>query len=110
MHFALSSLLAAQDSTTVGWFREIVELLQTGGPWTLLVVAGWVIWKLYEKREADKVKHDAEKQHLNDRLLAMAERQNEVLEKATRNQALLLEAVREAQGAPRLLVKPLQEG
>lgn len=76
-------------------WREILEALQTGGPWTLLLVAGWVIRYLYQGRERDRDRHDAEKQKLNDRLIGMAEKQNEVLEKATSNQALLLEAVQQ---------------
>jgi len=76
--------------------KDILEAIQTGGPWTLLIGAGWVVRYLYQGREGDRDRHDAEKQKLNDRLIGMAEKQNEVLEKATHNQVLLLEAVQRA--------------
>lgn len=74
-------------------FQQALDAIKTGGPWTLVLALSWVVRFLYLKREADKEKHDTEKQKLNDRLLGMAEKQNEVLEKATENQAAILEAM-----------------
>jgi hypothetical protein len=49
---------------------------------------------LYQAREQDRVRHDEEKQKLNDRIIGMAEKQNELLDRADLNQKLLIEAVR----------------
>lgn len=81
-------------------FQQVLEMLKTGGPWTLVIFLGWVVRFLYVKRETDKEKHDEAKQKLNDRILEMANKQNEVLERAVENQALILETI---QGAPRQL-------
>jgi biopolymer transport protein ExbB/TolQ len=89
-------------------FKDILEALQTGGPWTLLILLGWVVRYLYQAREKDRAAYDVEKQKLNDRLLGMAEKQNDVLEKATANQALLLEAVQRSQ--LRALPHPQESG
>jgi hypothetical protein len=74
-------------------FSSIVETLKTGGPWAIIAVMGWVIRHLYTQRDSDRTKHDDEKQKLNDRLIAMAEKQNEIFEKASDNQTLLLAAL-----------------
>jgi len=49
------------------------------------------------------VTHAEEKQKLNDRIIAMAEKQNDLLERSANNQTLLLEAMnapREARELP----------
>lgn len=69
------------------------EVLSAGGPWTLLLGALYAVRHLYLAREADRAKFDADKQALNDRLVAMATRQNEILVRATDNQQLLLAAM-----------------
>jgi hypothetical protein len=74
--------------------KAITEILATGGPWTLVVFLGVVVKYLYQAREQDRVHYDAEKQKLNDRIIAMAERQNDVLDKTELNQKLLIEAMR----------------
>lgn len=74
--------------------KGITEVLSTGGPWTLVLFLGFVVKYLYQAREQDRVRYDEEKQKLNDRIIAMAEKQNDVLDKAELNQKLLLEAVR----------------
>lgn len=100
----LANLLTAQGPSVD--LSPFVGFLQTGGPWSLLALALWAVKFMHDKRELDRIKHDderdkhdADKQRLNDRLISMAEEQNKVLEKATHNQALLLEAI--AQGQPR---------
>jgi len=74
--------------------KAITEALSTGGPWTIVLFLGVVVKYLYQAREQDRVRYDEEKQKLNDRIIAMAERQNDVLDKAELNQKLLLEAMR----------------
>lgn len=71
-----------------------VEILQAGGPWTLVVGLTYVVRYLYQAREQDRVRHDEEKQKLNDRIIGMAEKQNDLLDRADLNQKLLLEALR----------------
>jgi hypothetical protein len=83
---------------------ELVELLKTGGPWTLMVVSFAVTSYLYREvrdlmREnaanvkqhvADlksaEEKHAKDKQELNNRLIAMTEKQVEVLTMVSENQ------------------------
>lgn len=74
--------------------KMLVEILQTGGPWTLVVTLAYVVKYLYQAREQDRLRHDEEKQKLNDRIIGMAEKQNDLLDRADLNQKLLLEAVR----------------
>jgi hypothetical protein len=74
--------------------KMLVEILQSGGPWTLVLGLAYVVKYLYQAREQDRVRHDEEKQKLNDRIIGMAEKQNDLLDKADLNQKLLLEALR----------------
>ena len=74
--------------------KIVVEVLQTGGPWTLVLGLAYVVKYLYQAREQDRVRHDDEKQKLNDRIIGMAEKQNDLLDRADLNQKLLLEAIR----------------
>ena len=76
--------------------KDILDALQTGGPWTIVIFLGYAVRYLYQAREKDHTLHDVEKQKLNDRLIGMSEKQNEVLEQATANQTMLLEAVQNA--------------
>lgn len=76
-----------------------VDLLREGGGWALAVLASWVARYLYREREADRKHYEAEKQQLNDRLLAVAERQNLALEKGLQNQQLIIEAMQPRQVA-----------
>jgi len=69
------------------------EVLSAGGPWTLLLGALYAVRHLYLAREADRAKFDVEKQALNDRIIAMAQKQNEILVRTTDNQKLLLAAM-----------------
>ena len=77
--------------------KEFLDALQTGGPWTVVLAMFYVVKHLHDKRDQDRAKYDDDKQKLNDRLIAMSETQNDVLEKATVNQALLLDMVERAQ-------------
>jgi hypothetical protein len=74
--------------------KMLVEILQAGGPWTLVIGLAYVVKYLYQAREQDRVRHDEEKQKLNDRIIGMAEKQNDLLDRADLNQKLLIEAVR----------------
>lgn len=74
--------------------KMLVDILQSGGPWTLVLGLAYVVKYLYQAREQDRVRHDEEKQKLNDRIIGMAEKQNDLLDKADLNQKLLLEALR----------------
>jgi hypothetical protein len=74
--------------------KAIVEVLSTGGPWTLVLTLAGVVKYLYQAREQDRLRYDDEKQKLNDRIINMSEKQNELFDKAETNQKLLLEVVR----------------
>lgn len=74
--------------------KMLVEILQAGGPWTLVVSLAYVVRYLYQAREQDRVRHDEEKQKLNDRIIGMAEKQNDLLDRADLNQKMLLETLR----------------
>lgn len=74
--------------------KLLTEILQTGGPWTLVVGLAVVVKYLYQAREQDRVRHDEEKQNLNDRIIVMAEKQNDLFDRAELTQKLLIEAVR----------------
>jgi hypothetical protein len=74
--------------------KMLVEVLQAGGPWTIVLGLAYVVKYLYQAREQDRVRHDEEKQKLNDRIIGMAEKQNDLLDRADLNQKLLIEAVR----------------
>lgn len=74
--------------------KGIVDVLSTGGPWTLVLGLAYVVKYLYQAREQDRIRHDDEKQKLNDRIIGMAEKQNDLFDRAEVTQKLLLEAVR----------------
>ena len=74
--------------------KAIVEVLSTGGPWTLVLALAGVVKYLYQAREQDRLRYDDEKQKLNDRIIGMSEKQKELFDKAETNQKLLLEVVR----------------
>lgn len=74
--------------------KATVEALSTGGPWTIVVALSVVVKYLYQAREQDRLRYDDEKQKLNDRIIGMSEKQNELFDKAETNQKLLLEVVR----------------
>lgn len=71
-----------------------VTVMQTGGPWSLVIVLAGVIWYLYNAKEKDRVRHDDEKQRLNDRIISMAEKQNDLFDRAELNQKLLIELMK----------------
>lgn len=78
---------------TIETVKMITEILQTGGPWTIVVGLSVVVKYLYQAREQDRVRHDEEKQKLNDRIISMAEKQNDLFDRAELTQKLLLEAI-----------------
>jgi hypothetical protein len=79
-------------------WKDVINFLQTAGPWALVVTLAWTTRYLFITREKERGVVGADKQALNDRLISMAEKQNDVLEKAASNQALLLEAVKRSGG------------
>jgi hypothetical protein len=78
--------------------KMIVDTLQSGGPWTIVAGSAYVIKHLFQAREKDRERHDAEKQKLNDRIIAMAEKQNDIFDRAELTQKLLLEALKKGNG------------
>ncbi len=78
-------------------FGELMTAIKDGGLVAALAVSLYVIRYLFEKRESDKAAADAKIQALNDRLIGMSEKQNDVLDRSTQNQHLLLQAVNRAQ-------------
>ncbi len=73
--------------------KDLLELLKTGGPWSLVAIFGWVIRYQYLEKKADMTLHAKEKQDLNDRLIATIEKQTVVLTNATENSRALIAAV-----------------
>ena len=74
--------------------KMLTEVLQTGGPWTLVVGLAVVVKYLYQAREQDRLRYDEEKQKLNDRIIGMAEKQNDLFDRAELTQKLLLDAIK----------------
>jgi hypothetical protein len=79
-------------------FKMLVDVLQYGGPWTIVAGGAYVVKHLFQAREKDRERHDAEKQKLNDRIIAMAEKQNDIFDRAELTQKLLLEALKKGNG------------
>ena len=75
-------------------FAALVDVLSKSGPWALLVVAGFVIWKLYVAKEEAALAYAKEKQELNDRMLAIAKEQTAVIVSNTENVKKLTQAIR----------------
>ncbi len=79
---------------TVSDFAALVDVLSKSGPWALLVIAGFVIWKLYVAKEEASLAYAKEKQELNDRMLAIAKEQTAVIVSNTENVKKLTQAIR----------------
>jgi hypothetical protein len=60
----------------------------------LLVIAGFVIWKLYAAKEVATLAFSREKQELNDRMLEIAKEQTAVIVSNTENVKKLTQAIR----------------
>lgn len=80
--------------------KSIIDVLLAGGPWSITAIFGAALRYVYVARERDRAKSDAEKQALNDRIIAMAERQNEVLEQAVSNQRRIIGAMEQTRALP----------
>lgn len=39
------------DSVAVGLVRDLIDILKVGGPYAIMVIEGFVIWKLWQKNE-----------------------------------------------------------
>lgn len=72
------------DPTTP--FGVAVEVTKVGGPYTVIVALAWAVRYLYQARERDKEKHDADKQALNDRIVKVLETQYSTLTVAVNTQ------------------------
>ena len=89
-----------------GTLVTVVDVLKTGGPYTITAIALYVARFLYLRNEVMRAEHDKRVQALNDRIIGMAEKQNAILERATNNQQVLLDALQTrrppllGQGAP----------
>jgi hypothetical protein len=79
---------------TVSDFAALVDVLSRSGPWALLVIAGFVIWKLYAAKETQATSFAKEKQELNDRMLEIAKEQTAVIVSNTENVKKLTQAIR----------------
>lgn len=75
-------------------FANLVEVLSKSGPWALLAIAGYVIWKLYWAKEDAAASFSKEKQELNDRMLAIVKEQTAVIVSNTENVKKLTQAIR----------------
>jgi|SanBayMetagenome_1026888.scaffolds.fasta_scaffold37743_3 hypothetical protein len=79
-------------------FKMLVDALQYGGPWTIVAGGAYIVRYLYQARERDRERNDEEKQRLNDRIIGMAEKQNDIFDRAELTQKLLLEALKKGNG------------
>lgn len=66
--------------------HNLIEIAKTGGPYTVILVLVYAVRHLYQARERDREKHDADKQALNDRVVKVIEAQNSALSLAVANQ------------------------
>jgi hypothetical protein len=78
----------------IGDFATIVDVLSTSGPWALVVVLSFVVWKLYAAKDAQATAFAREKQELNDRMLEIAKEQTAVIVSNTENVKKLTQAIR----------------
>lgn len=70
------------------------DAFSKSGPWAMLVMAGFVIWKLYVAKEEAAAEHSREKQALNDKMLDIAKEQTAVIVSNTENVKKLTQAIR----------------
>jgi hypothetical protein len=89
-----TTTVVTHASGTVSDFAAFVDVLSKSGPWALLVIAGFVIWKLYAAKEEQATSFAKEKQELNDRMLEIAKEQTAVIVSNTENVKKLTQAIR----------------
>lgn len=77
-------------------FQTAIDIVKTGGPYTVILVLGYAVKHLYQAREKDREKHDADKQALNDRVIKVIEAQNSALSVAVQNQQKQNDALAQA--------------
>ena len=78
--------------------ERLVDVLQKGGPWTMVAICMGVSVHLYRQVQNMHRDFSKEKQELNDRLIAMTAKQVEVLTVVNENQKQLVAAVRLLEG------------
>lgn len=77
--------------------KELVDLLQKGGPWTFTAISLLVSFHLYRELRTAQKEAAKDKQDLNDRLIKTTEKQTEVLTINNENQRLLIEAIKNSE-------------
>lgn len=77
------------------FLRELVDVLQKGGPWTITAILMVVCAHFYREMRTFQREAAREKQDLNDRLIKTTEEQTEVLTINNTNQRLLIEAIKD---------------
>lgn len=78
--------------------ERLVDVLQKGGPWTMVAICMGVSVHLYRQVQSMHRDFSKEKQELNDRLIAMTAKQVEVLTVVNENQKQLVAAVKLLEG------------
>ena len=71
---------------------EWLDLLMRGGPWTLLLAAGFTIRFLFVEMRRRDLEHAAQTQALNDRIVASVEKQIPLLQASNEQSRKLVEA------------------
>ena len=87
---------------------ELIELMKTGGPYSVILALVIVVRHLYVKQIEDKRLHDVEKQALNDRIVKVVENQNEALARAIENQHHTSEALARSVDNQQLMLQAVE--
>lgn len=74
---------------------EILDLLQRGGPWTLVVILGLVVKYLFTEMRRRDLEHIKQLQDAHDQALERAQKLNDRVISATERQIPLLQATNE---------------
>jgi hypothetical protein len=72
---------------------ELLDLLMRGGPWTLLLAAGFTIRFLFIEMRRRDLEHAAQTQALNDRIVASVEKQIPLLQASNEQSRKLVDAL-----------------
>lgn len=77
-------------------FYTAMDMVKTGGPYSVILALVYAVKHLYQARERDREKHDTDKQALNDRIVKVIEAQNSALSLAVANQQKQNDALAQA--------------
>lgn len=72
---------------------ELLDLLMRGGPWTLVLAAGFTIRFLFVEMRRRDLEHAEQTQALNDRIVASVEKQIPLLQASNEQSRKLAEAL-----------------